>query len=103
MLKRLALAIIPLITAGLLSFAPFLYLKRTRKSARGRLLLTVFAIGTAVEVAVLVLVGRDEVRGVPDFLGGVFITALAVSAAVMAWVESRPAHTAPAVPGGSYR
>ncbi|MGV2914563.1 hypothetical protein [Streptomyces alfalfae] len=102
MFKRAALAIIPLITAGLLAFAPFLYLKLTRKSARGRLLLTVFTLGTLAEVAILVLVGRDDVRGVPDFLGGVYIVALAVAAAVMAWLESRPAHTA-TQPSGAYR
>ena len=102
MLKRIVWTIIPLITAGLAAFAPFLYLMLTRRTARARTLFLAFTAATVVEVVMLVLVGRDDVEGTPDLLGGVYIVALAVTAAVMAWVETRPGKESAALPGRAY-
>ncbi|MFE7077898.1 hypothetical protein ACFU96_48310 [Streptomyces sp. NPDC057620] len=102
MIKRIAWALVPLVTAGLASFAPFLYLMLTRKTARARTLFLAFTAATALEVVVLVLVGNDDVEGTPDLLGGFYIVALAVTAAVMAFVELRPAKESAALPGRAY-
>lgn len=102
MLKRIIWTIVPLITAGLASFAPFLYLMLTRKTARARTMFLTFAAGTVLEVVVLAMVGNDDVEGTPDFLGGVYIVALTVTAAVMAFVELRPGKEGAALPGRAY-
>lgn len=102
MLKRAAWTLLPIVTAGLLSFAPFLYLTLSRRTARDRRLLAVFVAGTAVEVVILAMVGADKVEGVPDFLGGVYIVVLATIAAIMAWIEMRPGKEAAALPGRAY-
>ncbi|WP_302479549.1 hypothetical protein [Streptomyces sp. 8P21H-1] len=41
-------------------------------------------------------------EGIPDLLTGFYIVALAVTAAIMAWVEMRPGKENAALPGAAY-
>jgi hypothetical protein len=102
MIKRLAWAVIPLITLGLASWAPFLYLMLSRKTARARTLFLAFTAATVLEIIGLVLVGNDDVEGTPDLLVGFYIVALAITAAIMAFLELRPAKETAALPGRAY-
>lgn len=102
MIKRIAWTLLPIASAGLLAFAPFLYLRLTRRSRKDTGLLAGSAVAVAVEVVTLVLVGNDTVEGTPDLLGGFYITALAVVAAIITWIEMRPGKEAAALPGRAY-
>ncbi|MFF7047200.1 hypothetical protein ACFY94_02335 [Streptomyces griseorubiginosus] len=102
MIKRIAWTLVPLISAGLLAFAPFLYLELTRRARKDRGLLAGSIAAVIIEVVMLVLVGNDTVEGIPDFLGGVYITVLAVVAAIVTWIEMRPGKEAAALPGSAY-
>ncbi|MEU2563822.1 hypothetical protein ABZ626_31500 [Streptomyces longispororuber] len=102
MLKRAAWTTLPVIAAGLLSFAPFLYLALTRRTARDRGLLAAFGAATLVEVVLLGLVGTDRAEGIPDFLVGVYIVVLIAITAIMTWIEMRPGKEAAALPGRAY-
>jgi hypothetical protein len=101
-IKRIAWTLVPLASAGLLVFAPFLYLYLTRRTRRSRGLLVGSIGAVAIEVLMLALVGNDTAEGVPDFLGGVYITVLAVVAAILTWIEMRPGKEAAALPGRAY-
>ncbi|MGW2177697.1 hypothetical protein ACWCXX_06275 [Streptomyces sp. NPDC001732] len=102
MIKRIVGALLPLVSFGLLSFAPFLYLMLTRKTGRDRTLFAVFTAASVVEIVLIALVGRDTTEGLADFLVGVYIVVLAIVAAVMTFVELRPGKEAAAMPGRAY-
>lgn len=102
MIKRIAWTLIPLASAGLLAFAPFLYLRLTRRTRKDTGLLAGSITAVAIEVLFLALVGNDTIEGIPDFLGGVYITVLAVVAAIVTWIELRPGKEAAALPGRAY-
>jgi hypothetical protein len=101
-IKRIAWTLVPLVSAGLLAFAPFLYLQLTRRTRKDTGLLAGSITAVVIEILMLVLVGNDKTEGVPDFLGGVYILALAVVAAILTWIEMRPAKETAALPGRAY-
>lgn len=102
MIKRIAWTLVPLISAGLLAFAPFLYLRLTRRTRKDTGLLAGSITAVAIEILLLALVGNDTVEGVPDFLSGVYILAVAVVAAILAFIETRPGKETAALPGRAY-
>ena len=103
MIKRIVGALLPVVSLGLLSFAPFLYLMLTRKNARSRGLFATFTAATVVEVVLIAVVGNDTKESAADFLVGVYIVVLAVVAAILAFVELRAeGKETAAVPGRAY-
>jgi hypothetical protein len=101
-IKRIAWTLVPLASAGLLAFAPFLYLRLTRRTRKDSGLLAGSIAAVAIEVVMLALVGNDTIEGIPDFFGGVYITVLAVVAAILTWIEMRPGKETAALPGRAY-
>ncbi|MFJ1695700.1 hypothetical protein ACIOHC_11200 [Streptomyces sp. NPDC088252] len=102
MIKRIVGALLPLVSFGLLSFAPFLYLLITRKTGRDRMLFAVFTAASVIEIVLIAVVGRDTTEGTADFLVGVYIVVLAIVAAIIALVELRPGKETAAMPGRAY-
>jgi hypothetical protein len=101
-IKRIAWTLLPIITAGLAAFGPFIYLTLTRRTRKDAGLLAAFAAASVIEVVILALVGNDKVEGVPDFLGGVYIIALTITAAIITWIEMKPGKETAALPGRAY-
>jgi len=86
--QRVALALVPLISVGLLSWLPMLYMYLRDTAKRYRLLLAVgLLIATGVITAGLVTAERGT--GLSLFYGLLWVWLVAISGTV-AWMDSRP-------------
>ncbi|WP_369193253.1 hypothetical protein [Streptomyces djakartensis] len=73
-----------------------------RRTCKNTGLLAGSITAVAIEILLLALVGNDTVEGVPDFLSGVYITAVAVVAAILTFIEMLPGKETAALPGRAH-